>query len=114
MPEWLNGAVSKTVVGLVVYRGFESLSLLFSVGLRDGFEPSHLMAWPRLRHGQFESLSLLFQRLPAGDHPVPFYGVLRKLRYRYSNGELYESQGSKRLYGFGRGSGRACRCACHG
>ena len=28
MPERLNGAVSKTVVGLVVYRGFESLSLL--------------------------------------------------------------------------------------
>jgi hypothetical protein len=27
MPEWLNGAVSKTVVRLASYRGFESLSL---------------------------------------------------------------------------------------
>ncbi len=27
MPEWLNGAVSKTVVGLTVHRGFESLPL---------------------------------------------------------------------------------------
>ena len=27
MPEWLNGAVSKTVVAFTGYRGFESLSL---------------------------------------------------------------------------------------
>src|SRR3954447_16806399 len=27
VPEWLNGAVSKTVVGLTVHRGFESLPL---------------------------------------------------------------------------------------
>ena len=27
VPEWLNGAVSKTVVGLTLHRGFESLPL---------------------------------------------------------------------------------------
>ena len=35
VPEWLNGAVSKTVVGLSVHRGFESLPLRsFSVFTR--------------------------------------------------------------------------------
>jgi hypothetical protein len=29
MPEWLNGTVSKTVVGLTLYREFESHSLRF-------------------------------------------------------------------------------------
>lgn len=37
VPEWLNGAVSKTVVGLEVYRGFESLPLRCSdAWLPDG------------------------------------------------------------------------------
>jgi hypothetical protein len=31
VPERLNGAVSKTVVGLTVHRGFESLPLRFLV-----------------------------------------------------------------------------------
>ena len=34
MPEWLNGAVSKTVVGLTVHRGFESLPLRLIAEMR--------------------------------------------------------------------------------
>jgi hypothetical protein len=32
VPEWLNGAVSKTVVGGFVHRGFESHPLRFRAG----------------------------------------------------------------------------------
>src|SRR3954452_15842426 len=34
VPEWLNGAVSKTVVGLSVHRGFESLPLRLARRIR--------------------------------------------------------------------------------
>ena len=41
MPEWSNGAVSKTVVGFMLYRGFESLSLrqfnICKLNLRSDF-----------------------------------------------------------------------------